>query len=152
MFNIFNARQYPGNHFPDRTKKGSGAPAVGLLGGVEVRSVGAGPILCDHDYTVEWEIAGLGAQPAPPPRPAGLASLFCFRSCCQTAPHGPCVLLAPSSDARSTRAGESPKAENSWTRGTLRELDGTVVATSLVLNRSLKASSPLYAEEFPPKL
>ena len=56
------------------------------------------------------------------------------------------------SSASDASTGESPKAENSWTRGTLRELDGTVVATSLVLNRSLKASSPLYAEEFPPKL
>jgi hypothetical protein len=105
-FNIFNPRQYPGNHFPSRTKRGGGQ-AVGLLGGVEVRTHGRGPILCDHDYTVEWEVAGLG---------------------------------------------ESPKTEISWTRGTLRELDGAVVATSLTMSRSMKASSSLYAEETKSKL
>jgi hypothetical protein len=64
MFNIFNARQYPGDHWPTREKIRGGGAAVGLLGGVEVRTCGKGPILCDHDC----ERSLLCPAPRPPAR------------------------------------------------------------------------------------
>ena len=66
MYNIFNQRQYRRHQplFPEPPGGGgSGGESVGLLGGVEVSTVGNGPILCDRDYTVEWEVVALGASP-----------------------------------------------------------------------------------------
>lgn len=113
MFNIFNARQYPGNHWPTRDAA-RGSPAVGLLGGVEVRTCGNGPILCDHDCASHWCHAH---------------SVFCSNADRLTATVS--VHTIDTVEWEIVGLGESPRAENAWIKGVLRELDGTVVAESL---------------------
>ena len=113
MFNMFNARQYPGDHWPTRDRARGGAPAVGLLGGVEVRTCGNGPILCDHDCASN-QCHACPLSLSPEQLTATVA-----------------VCMTDTVEWEIVGLGESPRAENSWTKGVLRELDGTVVAESL---------------------
>eukprot|EP01043_Picozoa_sp_COSAG02_P035011 COSAG02_NODE_2481_length_8726_cov_65.689231_7_plen_149_part_00 len=118
MFNIFNARQYPGDHWPTRDNTLRGAPSVGLLGGVEIRTCGNGPILCDHECAYRRFLHSRDRQPT---APATLSIMLVDRTVC----------LTDTVEWEVVGLGESRRAENSWTKGVLREPNGTVVAESL---------------------